>query len=68
MREVKVGIIGYGGIAKAHMRAYKKFSEEGTPIKPVATAFSSCKIFIIASDFLCRQKKHQHQDERHWKQ
>lgn len=36
MREVKVGMIGYGGIAKAHMRAYKKFSEEGTPIKPVA--------------------------------
>lgn len=49
MREVKVGMIGYGGIAKAHMGAYKKFIEEGTPIKVVAICdinpeqFSSAK-------------------------
>ena len=36
MREVKIGMIGYGGIAKAHMGAYKKFIEEGTPIKVVS--------------------------------
>ncbi len=36
MKNVKVAMLGYGGIAKAHKRAYERLEEEGFPIRLVA--------------------------------
>ena len=36
MREIRVAMLGFGGIAKSHKRAYELFEKEGTPIKLVA--------------------------------
>ncbi|MBE6596714.1 MAG: Gfo/Idh/MocA family oxidoreductase [Ruminococcaceae bacterium] len=36
MREIKVAMLGFGGIAKSHKKAYEIFEAEGTPIKLVA--------------------------------
>lgn len=36
MKEVKVVIIGFGGIARAHNSGYSKLAEQGVPVKLVA--------------------------------
>ncbi len=36
MREVRVAMIGYGGIAKSHKKAYEELEKEGVPVKLVA--------------------------------
>jgi len=36
MREIRVAMLGFGGIAKSHKRAYERFEKEGTPIRLVA--------------------------------
>ena len=36
MREIKVAMLGFGGIAKAHKKGYEVFEKDGTPIKLVA--------------------------------
>ena len=36
MKEVKVAIVGFGGIARAHAKGYKKLADEGFPVKVVA--------------------------------
>ena len=35
MREIRVAMLGFGGIAKSHKRGYELFEKEGTPIKLV---------------------------------
>ncbi len=36
MKEVKVAIVGFGGIARTHYKSYKKLVEQGVPVKLVA--------------------------------
>ena len=36
MKELRVAMLGFGGIAKSHKRAYEQFETEGTPIRLVA--------------------------------
>jgi len=36
MREIRVAMLGFGGIAKSHKRGYELFEKEGTTIKLVA--------------------------------
>ncbi len=36
MKEIKVAILGYGGIARAHMGGYNFLKKEGTPLRVVA--------------------------------
>lgn len=36
MKELKVAIIGFGGIARSHYRAYTKLAQQGEPVKLVA--------------------------------
>ncbi len=36
MEPIRVAMLGFGGIAKSHKRAYEQFEKEGTPIRLVA--------------------------------
>ncbi len=36
MKEIKVAIVGFGGIARAHYAAYRTLMEEGMPVRVVA--------------------------------
>ncbi len=38
MKEIRVAIIGFGGIARTHYTAYRRLSEEGVPLRVVAVA------------------------------
>ena len=41
MKEIKVAIIGYGGIARMHTAAYQQLAAEGIPVRLVAVCDKS---------------------------
>ena len=58
MREIRVAMLGFGGIAKSHKKAYVQFEKEGTPIHLVAicdidpTRFTKVENFNLGSQEL----------------
>ena len=50
MREIRVAMLGFGGIAKSHKRGYELFEKEGTPIKLVAICDIDPKLLKSYSD------------------
>ena len=58
MKEIKVALIGFGGIARSHNNAYHALKEEGYPISLVAVCdrnaeqFTATKTINLGSDFL----------------
>ncbi len=49
MNEVRVAMIGFGGIARSHRNAYAQLAKEGAPIKLVAVCDVDEKRFVSAS-------------------
>ena len=50
MNEIKVAIIGYGGIARLHSAAYIRLREEGYAIRLVAVCDKSIERIRKATD------------------
>ena len=50
MRELKMAMLGFGGIARAHKHAHNRFQKDGTPIKLVAMCDIDPKQFEAKSE------------------
>lgn len=49
MKEVRVALVGYGGIAKAHKKGYDILAEQGAPVKLVAVCDVRPEMFTSVS-------------------
>lgn len=51
MKEIRVAIIGFGGIARTHNKAYARLVKEGVPVKVVAICDKNLNQIKKAADF-----------------
>ena len=50
MRELKMAMLGFGGIAKSHLKGHETFKADGTPIKLVAICDIDPNQFVSAAE------------------